>query len=218
MTKPKAPLWMPLYVAEHSADTARLSVAELGSLLRLMCSYWHTGPIPDHNDVLARIVGVSPSAWSGLRPTVEQFFDVKAGVWTHPGLDVELEKAYDAIQRNAKRTEAATRARLTKQRTERSARRDAKRDVGRDVERDESCDEAHESDWAQNAAVLDPVPSPGSARNVARDVPRYVVPTTSIGGRPPRPLARAKADDDCPSVGLEDEWGALTLDNEREVE
>ncbi len=42
----KTPLWMPVYISEHVADTGRQSAAEHGAYMRLLYSYWRSGPPP----------------------------------------------------------------------------------------------------------------------------------------------------------------------------
>ena len=87
--------------------------------MRLMHAYWQSGPAKDDDRVLARLVGLSPDEWGGIRPDVEPFFDILHGQWLHWRLDEELEAAYDAINRNAARTKAATAARKAKRNDER---------------------------------------------------------------------------------------------------
>jgi len=115
------PLWMPVWVAEHAADTARQSAAEHGAYMRLLYSYWRSGPPPDNDDTLARIAGMALAEWRKARLVIEPFFQVVAAQWTHPQLDAELDAAYSAIQKNKDRTAGATQAAAAKRRAEREA-------------------------------------------------------------------------------------------------
>ena len=139
----KTPLWMPVYISEHVADTGRQSAAEHGAYMRLLYSYWRSGPPPNDDATLARIAGMSPSEWKSARPEVERHFSVNEMEWQHPALDAELESAYLLISANKGRTEAATMARAAKregakQRNARDVHRDVVCDVDRDVRRQEN--------------------------------------------------------------------------------
>ncbi|HQZ01697.1 MAG TPA: DUF1376 domain-containing protein [Thauera sp.] len=129
---------MPALIAE----TQHLDPEAFGCLMRLMHAYWQSGPAKDDDRVLARLVGLSPDEWGGIRPDVEPFFDILHGQWLHWRLDEELEAAYDAINRNAARTKAATAARKAKRNDERDVVRNDEHDVEnlcnqRDVVRNE---------------------------------------------------------------------------------
>ena len=124
------------------AETQHLDPEAFGCLMRLMHSYWQSGPAKDDDRVLARIVGLPPDEWAGIRPDVEPFFDVLHGQWINWRLDEELESAYEAINRNRTRTQAATAARKAKRNEQRDDERNDKRDVQeicnqRDVVRNE---------------------------------------------------------------------------------
>ena len=124
---PPRPFRFSVQLPALIAETQHLDPEAFGCLMRLMHSYWQSGPAKDDDRVLARLVGLSPDEWSQVRPDIEVFFDVIHGQWIHWRLDEELEAAYDAINRNRARTKAATAAR--------KARRD-------DVERNEQRDDA----------------------------------------------------------------------------
>ncbi len=126
---PPRPFRISINLPELMADTSHLSPAEFGGYMRLLHSYWRTGPAKNDDRVLARIVGMTPREWSAARPEIAPFFDI-ADEWVHWRLDAELEAAFDAINANRKRTQAATAARK-----ERDDRRNERRDVGRSEHR-----------------------------------------------------------------------------------
>lgn len=111
---PKTPFKFSLHVTDHLADTLHLSAEEHGCYVRLMFSYWRSGPPRDDDNVLARIVGMTPQEWCEVRPMVEPFFDVVNGQWLHWRLDEELEAAYDAINKASKAGRTGANARWGK--------------------------------------------------------------------------------------------------------
>jgi len=128
------PFRFSVNLLELMSDTSHLSPAAFGGYMRLLHSYWRTGPATNDDRVLARIAGMTPREWSAVRPEVAPFFDI-AGEWIHWRLDAELEAAYVAINANRKRTQAATAARK-----ERCVRRDVERNVGRNEHRNDPLD------------------------------------------------------------------------------
>jgi len=112
---PKTPFKFTLHVTDHLADTMHLSAEEHGCYVRLMFSYWRSGPPRDDDNVLARIVGMTPNEWLDVRPMVEPFFDVLNGQWLHWRLDEELEAAYDAINKASKAGRTGANARWGKE-------------------------------------------------------------------------------------------------------
>lgn len=126
---PPRPFRFAVNLPELMSDTSHLSPASFGAYMRLMHAYWRTGPAKNDDRVLARISGMTPREWSAARPEIAPFFDI-ADEWIHWRLAAELEAAYNAINANRKRTQAATAARK-----ERDDHRDVRRDVGRNEHR-----------------------------------------------------------------------------------
>ncbi|MCK2097118.1 YdaU family protein [Thauera aromatica] len=139
---PPRPFRFSVQLPALIAETQHLDPEAFGCLMRLMLAYWQSGPAKDDDRVLARLVGLSSDEWASIRPDVEPFFDVLHGQWLHWRLDEELEAAYDAINKNAARTKAATAARKAKRNDERDVVRNDEHDVEnlcnqRDVVRNE---------------------------------------------------------------------------------
>ena len=94
---------LPLYVADYRADTARLSTEQHGAYLLLLMDQWMNGPIPDDDDVLARITGLMLGAWLKHRPSIEPFFVIGGdGVrtWSSRRLEVERQAVHQRREKN----------------------------------------------------------------------------------------------------------------------
>lgn len=100
----KADVWMPLYIGDYLRDTRRLSLEQHGAYVLLLMEYWISGPLPDDDMQLARLVGCSHDAWSMLRASLKQYFSVSDGHWFHKRVDAEREKA--AVLRDKRKTKA----------------------------------------------------------------------------------------------------------------
>lgn len=79
--------WMPLYIADYRADTARLSTLEHGAYLLLIMEYWRGGGLPSDDRQLARITCMTDREWKKVKPTIESFFQPG---WKHKRIDEEL--------------------------------------------------------------------------------------------------------------------------------
>lgn len=128
---PPRPYRFSIQLPALIAETQHLDPEAFGCYMRLLHAYWQSGPARDNDRVLARLVGLAPDEWAAIRPDVEPYFDMLHGQWIHWRLDQELERAYDAINANRKRTDAARAAKRAKT---------ASRDDGCDSACDSSCD------------------------------------------------------------------------------
>ena len=79
----KADIWMPLYIGDYLADTARLTTEQHGAYLLLLMDYWRSGRLPDNDQVLAQISKLSPDAWGNAKAMLKQFFSISDGYWIH---------------------------------------------------------------------------------------------------------------------------------------
>ena len=111
---PRTPFKFSLHLPDHVADTVHLSAEEHGAYLRLLFSYWRSGPPKDDDRVLARIVGLSVDEWAEVRPMVEPYFEVLHGQWMHWRTDDELQAAYEAIEKSSRAGKTAAKARWDK--------------------------------------------------------------------------------------------------------
>lgn len=96
--------FMPMYWGDYARDTGDLNNAGHGAYLMLIKHYWGSArPLPDDDGKLWRIACCdSIGAWKKLRPTIEPFFTIEAGMWRHGRIDRELAKATERYERRSK--------------------------------------------------------------------------------------------------------------------
>jgi len=100
----KADIWMPLYIGDYLADTARLTTEQHGAYLLLIMDYWRSGKLPDNDQVLAQICKLSPDAWSNAKAMLKHFFFIEDGFWIHKRIEAEM---LDASSNKEKRHQRA---------------------------------------------------------------------------------------------------------------
>jgi uncharacterized protein YdaU (DUF1376 family) len=93
--------WMPLFIADYRRDTMLLEPEEHGVYLLLIMEYWVAGSLPNNEQKLAKICGISRTKFAKISKKIRHFFSVS---WTHKRIDQELEKAR---QISAKRKDSA---------------------------------------------------------------------------------------------------------------
>ena len=87
-------LWMPVYVADYLADTARLTTEQHGAYLLLLFDYWRNGALPDDDATLARVCRLSADAWSMHSASLRSFFfKGEDGLLHQKRIDAEIAKA-----------------------------------------------------------------------------------------------------------------------------
>ena len=111
----KADIWMPLYIGDYLADTARLTTEQHGAYLLLLMDYWRSGRLPDNDQVLAQISKLSPDAWINAKAMLMQFFSIKDGYWIHARVEKELNLAMENKAKMHDRASKAAQARWDKQ-------------------------------------------------------------------------------------------------------
>lgn len=86
--------WMPLWIGPYLANTLHLTRAQHGSYCLLIMACWKAGgSLPANDSVLATIAKCTPREWRAERDVFAAFFDIDAGMWTHPRVVAELNKA-----------------------------------------------------------------------------------------------------------------------------
>lgn len=110
----KTDIWMPLYIGDYLADTARLTTEQHGAYLLLLMDYWRSGALPDNDLVLAQITKLSPDAWSNARAMLKQFFSIEDGFWIHKRVEQELAQSLENKAKNHQRAVQAAEKRWGK--------------------------------------------------------------------------------------------------------
>lgn len=112
MTKENKPdAWMPLYIGDWDGDTGHLDCEQDGAYGRLVRYYWRTGPLPDDDNALARIVRMQVARWRKVRPTLSPFFVITDGRWNHKRVDAELVKWAGKKEKAVERAKQAAKGR-----------------------------------------------------------------------------------------------------------
>jgi uncharacterized protein YdaU (DUF1376 family) len=114
---PAAPLRLLINIPEWRFETEAMTTAECGALLKLKMHFWRNGTLPDRDQALAQITGLSPAAWKKARKALEPRFIVLHGEWQRTDWSDELAEAYQAISRSKDFSKAGNDARWGKHRT-----------------------------------------------------------------------------------------------------
>lgn len=94
--------FMQLYVADYLGDTRHLSTEQHGAYLLLLMSMWRSdGHLPNDDDKLARLAGLTPLRWRKIREEVMALFQVSEGRLTQKRLLGELQKAKEKSQKRS---------------------------------------------------------------------------------------------------------------------
>lgn len=136
--------WMPLYIADYRADTARLCAAQHGAYLLLIMEYWRSGNLPDNDAQLAQIACMTAAEWRKTRPLIEPYF--QAG-WKHKRIDKELAHADEV---SSKRRASAN---------QRHSKRDANADANANANANANAHTSHSSQSTSLRSVSSDPPS-----------------------------------------------------------
>lgn len=89
----KTDIWMPLYIGDYLADTARLTTEQHGAYLLMLMDHWRNGPLPDDDDALAAVTKLPMPAWLRHKATLAGFFTVLDEKWFQKRLAEEKKRA-----------------------------------------------------------------------------------------------------------------------------
>ena len=97
----KAPLfWHRFHHADYIAKTIRLTPAQRGAHISLVCQYWVDGRLPVADNMLARVVGMSSKEWQQNKAVLRGYFDAD---WRSSEIEAEIA---DATRLHERRAEA----------------------------------------------------------------------------------------------------------------
>lgn len=107
MSRSRLP-YMPFWVDDYQRDTRHLTTEEHGAYLLLLMAAWAspTNSLPDDDDMLARVAGVSLARWRKMKSIIMAFWslDGRSKRWSQKRLKKERRLAVD---RKAKAADAA---------------------------------------------------------------------------------------------------------------
>jgi len=107
MMDKKTDIWMPFFVGDYLADTARLTTEQHGAYLLLILDYWRNGSPPNNPDILRQITKLDKDAYSNAQAMLLSFFDIVDGKLIHSRIEKELVKAKLNQKKNHERAVAA---------------------------------------------------------------------------------------------------------------
>lgn len=164
----KTDIWMPLFIGDYLADTARLTTEQHGAYLLLIMDYWRNGPPPDDAAILCQITRLSPDAWSIAQAMLGKFFIIENGVWRHKRIDQELSAAGDKKEKAVDKAKAAATARWAKEQEKKSMSSNAPSNAP-----------------SISQAMLKPCPSPSPSPSPTLTTPDGVVSPSSVSNTEP---------------------------------
>ena len=153
----KADIWMPLYIGDYLADTARLTTEQHGAYLLLIMDYWRSGKLPDNDQVLAQICKLTPDAWSNAKAMLATYFTIENGFWIHRRIESEIIAANENKDKRHQRAVKGAQARWKKP-------------------QENSLSNAISTPQAILVECPSPSPSPSSIKKIKRVTPEGVAP------------------------------------------
>ena len=92
---------LPLFTDAYIADTAHLTNEEHGAYLRLLMFAWRSPKccLPDDDARLARMLGLTPKKWAGLKPNVMAFWTLENGAWVQSRLSRERQFVEEKVEK-----------------------------------------------------------------------------------------------------------------------
>lgn len=102
---------MPLFIGDYLGDTQRLTTEQHGAYLLMIFDYWRNGPLPDDDAALQQVTRLDRAGWKRNRPSLERFFEVSGGIWTHGRIEQEMANAVENKETRVAKAKAAAAAR-----------------------------------------------------------------------------------------------------------
>lgn len=107
---------MPFYTDAYIADTQHLTNEEHGVYIRLLIFAWRMPDcsLPNDDKRLAIMVGVTPSKWRKLKPSVMSFWALDGEVWRQKKLTEVRERVAKSVQQKSNAGIASAKAKALK--------------------------------------------------------------------------------------------------------
>ena len=99
--------WHRFNHADYLAKTSRLTPAQRGAHISLVCQYWVHGKLPASDEQLARITGMSSKEWQQNKAALQEFFSAD---WKSAEIEAEIADAallYERQSRAGRKANAA---------------------------------------------------------------------------------------------------------------
>lgn len=105
--------WFYCFPEKLLMDTMHLSAHDFGAYCRALLYYYVTGPLPDDDATLRKVMGVEPTEWARCKGMVMPFFSQNGdGKWHQKRADIEIIRRNKAIDNNFRRAETARKGKL----------------------------------------------------------------------------------------------------------
>lgn len=170
----KTDIWMPLYIADYITGTSHLHPHEHGPYLLLLMHMWmHRGDLPNDDERLQAITGMTKGSWKKARSVLRAFFYVSEhGSLRHKRIDSELERA----QANVNQRSEAGKASAAKRKAEREAEPQQLSNMGM-LAKDAEMMESHTMEVASAATTDATEYATNDATDFQREVQRNGIPS-----------------------------------------
>lgn len=100
--------WFYCFPEKLLMDTMHLSAHDFGAYTRALLYYYVTGPLPDDDDTLRKVMGVEATEWARCKGMVMPFFTKNGDGKLHQKrADIEIIRRNKAIQTNFRRAATA---------------------------------------------------------------------------------------------------------------
>lgn len=107
----KVDAYMPLWIGDYLADTARLTTEQHGAYLLLIMDYWRNGALPDDPVALAQIARMPRAAWLRHGTQLLSYFEKREGRLYHKRIERELESSQTRKKKMVERARKGAQAR-----------------------------------------------------------------------------------------------------------
>lgn len=115
MTRRRRLFWFRFNAVDFTGETAGWPPNAVCALIRLLAAAWVQEGLPDDDDVLCRITGLTPKQWRAVWPLVEPKFPIgRDGRRINPEMEDGRAEAIKLAKINQARSKKASRARWGK--------------------------------------------------------------------------------------------------------